>query len=342
MSKLKKLPDNCTFPQLAEVIDEARFHVYLQAHLFDAFAADTVTVRRVKVKKVYYKPGRSCRVLFETELSGRDGERLQQNYYAKMLPEDKADKIFARALKAERTEPTLGPSVALLRDLSMVVWAYPNDPNLPGLAFLANHDAVLRLLREDPQRFGLPADAETLELRLAVAKYVPGQRCGYRYRARWRDKQGREAEHRFFGKAYQKDISGPAFAIVQQIEASAAFQGGELCIPRSWSHDAAREVIWQEMMPGNSFAKDMTAVDMQRWAAPIGKSLGSFHASELQLGPGLGLSQELHELNASSRKICAAYPEHAGRCRALQARLVAAAAILPDVRVAPVDRKSVV
>jgi hypothetical protein len=336
MSKLKKLPDDCTFPQLAEVIDPERFGAHLQQHLGDTGVDGGIEVRRLKIQKVYYKPGRSCRVLFETDLRRADGDTVRQHYYAKILPDGKADKVYQRALQAEITAPALGPGVALLRELSMVVWAYPNDPNVPGLALLANHDAVLRLLRRDPQRFGLPADANILTLRLGVAKYVPGQRCGYRYRVTWRNAQGKEAEHRFFGKAYQKDLSAAAYDIIQQIEATPAFQSGELRMPRSYSHDAAREVIWQQMLPGKSFSKDMGAVDLQRWASPVGNALAAFHASTLHLGPGLGLSQELEELRASSRKICKAYPEHATRCGALTERLLAAAAALPDVPVAPV------
>jgi hypothetical protein len=336
MGKLKKLPEDCTFPQLAQVIDETRFRAHLQEHLGAAATAGAICIDRLKIRKLYYKPERSCRVLFDVELRNGTGERLKQSYYGKILPQNKVQKVFERALGAERTEPQIGPGVTLLSELGMVLWAYPNDPNLPGLAFLANHDAVLAALREHPTRFGLPVGAEPLALRFGVAKYVPGQRCGYRYRLRWRDANGHEAEHRFFGKAYQQGLSAPAFDIVRQIEDSAAFRSGELRIPRTWSHDAAREVVWQEMLPGQSFSKEMSALDLDRWAGPVGQALAAFHASPLQLGPGLGLSQELEELHESSRKICKAYPEHAARCQALEHRLSAAAADLPHVPVAPV------
>ena len=99
MSKLKKLPDGCTFPQMALVIDAARFQAHLQAHLSGEFADGSIEIQDLKMKKVYYKPGRSCRILFDAELRGSDGVTCKQNYYAKIFAEDKAAKIYARALQ---------------------------------------------------------------------------------------------------------------------------------------------------------------------------------------------------------------------------------------------------
>ena len=75
MSKLKKLPQDCTFPQLAVVLDESRFAACLQAGLGPEFAARRLEIRGLKLKRVYYKPGRSCRVTFEAKLRGADGVR---------------------------------------------------------------------------------------------------------------------------------------------------------------------------------------------------------------------------------------------------------------------------
>jgi hypothetical protein len=335
VAKLKKLPEDCTFPQLAVVLDTTRFAACLATQLGPEFAARQVEIRALKVRRIYYKPGRSCRLTFETQLRSADGRRSEQLYFGKIVNEAKLESTYRRALRAPSTPPPFGPAVALVRELGMVLWAYPNDPNLPGLATLASRDAVAALVREDPARFGLPAEGELLDLRGAVGKYVPGQRCGYRYRVRWRSADG-DTERRFYGKAYPRGAGRAAYDILVQLASSEACRSGRLRIPMPYLYDAERDIVWQEMLPGASFAKDASVLDLATLARPVAASLGAFHAAPLDLGPGLGLEAELEELEASTRKISRAYPQFASRCRTLHERLLSALPRLEPVPSAPV------
>jgi hypothetical protein len=333
MAKLKKLPADCTFPQLAVVLEEARFIASLQAGLGPAF--DGNTIRGIKVKRIYYKPGRSCRVTFEAKIRTASGAKGEQFYYGKIVAEPKPASLFRRAQQAHLVQPRFGPAVALLADLGMVVWAYPNDPNLPGLALLADRDAVVATVQRDPAAFGLPAGGALVELRSGVGKYVPGQRCGYRYRGIWRTSAG-DTPVMFYGKAYQPGLGRGAYDIMMQLMATDAARDGRLRLPRPHAFDAGFDVVWQEMLPGESFAKEANALDLEAWAGPVAAALAAFHASRLDLGPGLGLSQELEELAASSAKIERAYPQYATRVAALRQRLQAAVPSLPAVPAGPV------
>lgn len=333
MPKLKKLPQDCTFPQLAVVFDAARFAACLQAS--PDFAAAGVEVRGVKLKRVYYKPGRSCRLTFEAKLRGPDGRKAEQFFFGKIHAAGKGESALRRAAQAELTAPELGPAVTLVRELDMVLWAYPNDPNLPGLATLANPQAVTALVENNPTAFGLPVAGRVADLRLGVGKYVPGQRCGYRYRVRWSGPDG-DTERSFYGKAYQEGLGRPAYEVLAQLARTPAVQSGRLRIPMPYGYDAGREIVWQEMLPGRSFSKDAGGLDLVALAAPVAASLGAFHASKLDLGPGLGLDAELAELASSAAKIVKADPNLGPRVEALRARLVAAVPGLPPVPEAPV------
>lgn len=333
MAKLKKVPADCTFPQLAVVLDEARFIASLQAGLGPEF--DGNRIRGIKVKRIYYKPGRSCRLTFEAKIRTAAGGKGEQFFYGKIVPEPKPASLFRRAQRARLVAPRFGPPVALLADLGMVVWAYPNDPNLPGLALLADRAAVKATVERDPAAFGLPAGGTLEELRAGVGKYVPGQRCGYRYRGIWRTAAG-EQTVQFYGKAYQPGLGRGAHDIMMQLVATEACRSGRLRVAQPYAFDAGADVVWQEMLPGESFAKEASALDLEAWAGPVAASLAAFHSSRLDLGPGLGLSQELEELAASSAKIERAYPQFASRVAALRQRLQAAAASLPPVPSGPV------
>lgn len=334
MAKLKKLPEDCTFPQLAVVLDAARFTAVLQSHLAPEFAARTIEIRGLRLKRVYYKPGRSCRLLFDAKLRDASGRKGEQRYFAKILPETKLASTYRRAQQTAGATPAFGPAVALVRELSMVLWAYPNDPNLPGVATLSSHAAVGEFLQRDPAAFGLPVPGEVVEMRSSVGKYVPGQRCGVRFRVRWQGPAG-VTEHSFYGKAYQDGVGEGAWSILAQLASSDAVRSGRLRIPMPYAYDAAHEIVWQEMLPGSSFSKDASVLDLAALAGPVATSLAAFHASTLDLGPGLGLQAELEELEHSTRKIAAAYPQYAERVGALRDRLVAAVPALEPVPLAP-------
>jgi aminoglycoside phosphotransferase (APT) family kinase protein len=103
-----------------------------------------------------------------------------------------------------------------------------------------------------------------------------------------------------------------------------------------YGYDAAHEIVWQEMLPGISFAKETSMTRLADVAAPVADALAAFHAAPLVLPAGLGLAHELQELAASTAKIARAYPQHAARCNALERRLVHAVADLEPVPAAPV------
>jgi hypothetical protein len=224
--------------------------------------------------------------------------------------------------------------VSLIADLGLVLWAFPNDPALPGLATLASQSAVLELVRAAPTGFGLPAAATVLDLRLDLGKYVPGQRCGYRYRVRWQDAGGIH-EHCFYGKAYHEGIGARAHDVLRQVADSAACRLRRLRVPRPYGFDPQREIVWQEMLPGRSFAKQASVADLEAAAGQVAAALGAFHAETLALGPGLGLQDEISALQESTAKLVRAYPASAARCVALRDRLVAAVPHLPPVPAAP-------
>jgi len=333
MPKLKKLPQDCTFPQLGIVFDSERFAATLQASA--DFAAAGIAVRSLKLKRVYYKPGQSCRITFEAKLRDAAGRKVEQFFFARMLAEGKLEPALVRARKVAMTAPALGPALTSVPELGMLLWAYPNDPNLPGLATLASPDAVAQALRQRPLAFGLAPGGDVADIRMGIGKYVPGQRCGYRYRVRWRTPAG-DSEREFYGKAYRDGAGRGAWEILQALAESDAVQSGRLRIPMPYAYDAAHDIVWQEMLPGRSFSKDAAALDLAALAAPVARALAAFHASPLALGPGLGLETELAELAASTRKIARSAPQLAPRVQALHDRLVAMVPDLPPVPPGPV------
>jgi len=91
----------------------------------------------------------------------------------------------------------------LIPEWETVLWAFPNDPKLPGLSQLINTDKILAAMQKSPEDFGLKK--APLSLTATQTKYVPGRRCGFIYNIAFDRPNGNSApaELSVYGKAYQ-------------------------------------------------------------------------------------------------------------------------------------------
>ena len=71
-----------------------------------------------------------------------------------------------------------GEPLALVPKWNTILWAYPNDPRLLGLAELSDPRKVLSSMQRAPRAFGLPDDQRPVSIQAQLSKYVPGARCG--------------------------------------------------------------------------------------------------------------------------------------------------------------------
>ena len=321
------LPGTCELPQLAAIVEPGR----LARALGDALAGagpGAPVLLRCDVTKVHYRPGRDCRLVISARFrSGRRGE--EQLYFGKLhIDKPLVDKPLAGARgpvangqenghtnghenghtnghtdghangHASHAAPRFGPASLHLADWDLRLWAYPNDPDLPGLPLLADTDRVLERFASEPEVFGFERAPRALLARRA--KYVPGRRCGYAYDVRGWSTRARAAARRVYGKCYVGSAARIAHEAAWRVWHSAPARDGRLRVPRPFACDEALGITWQEGLAGRPILKERAhATHLPGIAAEIGQRLAALHGAVLPLPREMDHASQLAMLGGS-------------------------------------------
>lgn len=314
-------PRDADFPRLDEILDAERLVRRLQQELERTQPGSRVA--RARVRRSYYRPGQACRILVEARLRTPQGDERTQLYFGEMHLPAALERAFRRAADV--------PGALLLRAESTILWPYPHDPYLPGLAVATDVRAMRRRLQKDPAQVGLRAGIEVGAIDVRLSKYVPGRRCGLTYRAGWRAAGAPETVHTFFGKIYAAGNGRSAYDVLQRIGASSACRDGHLHVPRVYGYDAGVEAVWQERVPGTPQTRLRDPEQLLRAAPRVAHALAALHASAPDLGPGKGMTEQIEQLRQAVRSIATACPEYGARCEVLSRKLQDASTRLPPI-----------
>jgi thiamine kinase-like enzyme len=328
MAKLETIPADCGFPQLRDLANTEKLAQALQRYMGPAFASGEMQIEACGISDLHYKPGKACRFLLTANLRRRTHHEIAQQLFFGVLSR-KQKKPKALLDQTNLLPPRFGLPVIYIPEWEMVLWAYPNDPNLPGLALMSDAEKVLALAQAAPEKFGLayPPRAITAEM----MKYVPGTRCSYIYRMApgAANNNGANSSHAVYAKTYKEGRGEEAYAIMKQIWESAACQRGELVIPQPYGFDPEMQIIWQEALSGRPFAKIAeTLSNLPEAAKAIAAALAAFHGTRLQLPLEKTFEFQVREMREAVEEIGQAYPDHAKPCAAVGQKLLDAAARL--------------
>jgi thiamine kinase-like enzyme len=239
-------------------------------------------------------------------------------------------------MSRELVAPEFGEPVVLIPQWNMLLWAYPNDPRLRGLAELSSPEKVLSNMQAMPAGYGIPEDHKPVSIQAQLTKYVPSQRCGSIFRVKLDSPDGVESEHCVYGKAYRTQAGPAAFDIACQVWDSEPRRRGELFLAEPISYDEDRHIFWQGALAGRSLAKTATGDGLVDVAEEIGRRLASFHTAELDLPLKRTFAAQCADLTKSVEVICSNYPDHADRCSAMHERLRAQVELLGSEQRTPV------
>ena len=171
-----------------------------------------------KINNLYYKPGGDCRVLFTADLQPeQNGENSEQLFFGRVFPSGKARAEFQSLKMDKLAAPKFGPPAMYIPEWETVLWAFPNDPKLPGLSMLMDANSVTEAMKAAPESFGMKTPPAKISAR--QTKYVPGRRCGFIFEAEFDNNgdAGAAGKHPVYGKAYQAGEGEKAYHIMKQI-----------------------------------------------------------------------------------------------------------------------------
>lgn len=293
------------------------------------------TILTCRVKRLYYKPEKgTCRVYLNVKVGSANGRFLgEQILFAHLLPSTEIQHTWQAVQAQHWAQPAFGPPVFLIPEPSIIVWAYPNDPHLPGLPLLSNKESVLSALRTAPEAYGLACNQQAVTIeQTTLTKYVAGQRCGYIYDIGLED----DTTHRVYAKAYRAKAGTAAAAVWQQVWNSPARERGELSMPEPYSYDLQHHILWQEMLEGQPLAKILHDVDLAAVTADAGRQLAALHSLALDVPSGITLEHEKGQLAKSLTAVSRAFPRAAARCQQLYERLLSDPETLQKVNLVPI------
>jgi thiamine kinase-like enzyme len=333
------IPADCEFPQLQDILTPGRLTEKLQQVLGVHSESHAIAIEGCSVDRLYYKSGENCRLLLTAYVRHRATQELdRQILFGTLFRPSRSQRAYAALDTTRFATPKCGPAVMHLPEWEMILWAYPNDPHVPGVGVLADATTICALAQAAPAHFGAPC--VPVSVTGTLTKYVPGMRCGGLYTMHLPRGEDHEdvQTHAVYGKAYNRAAKGAAaYRIMQQFWRSHACQSGALIIPQPYSYDADRQLLWQEALHGRAFSKLIeTMPDLPEVAKEIGQRLAALHGSGVQLPEELTMEFQMEEVRTAVAALCQSFPEYAAGCQAFGHTLLATAERLGRELLVPV------
>jgi len=338
MAKQIKIPEDCGFPQLLEMSDKHRLAAALQETLGESLRAQRQRIYSCNIKRMYYKPGRRCRLNMIAKIRNENGEKLgEQIYYGRILPCGKGGKLFQRLQRKNFLTPAFGAPLGFVPQWEMIVWAYPNDPNMRSMKTLVQPGKVLARAQAQPRLFGIHNGYRPTTIATRLAKYVPGKRCAYFFDLGLAEHDGAAIRtHTIFGKTYKAKDGEAAYAIMNKIWQTPACQNRGFRMPQPYGYDANLKILWQEAITGRALAKIASGIALPNVLREAGGRLAAFHDSGLRLPELYTLDFQLEKVQRAVEAVQHTAPQYAEACLTLQQMLVATAVSLAPIAFTPV------
>ena len=293
-------------PQLAAALDPAGMTRRFASGFAERALGPGPRVSACEVEEVYHRPGHHCGILYRLRLDGAGGVDRDDWLYARMLPREILRDRYEKALGAvvaagasALVSTALDP-VSLWEDLEMIVWAFPNDPKLPGLRAMADPASVRGLLERQrggrgPEAAGAPngtgdepgEDPRDGDGALVIerVKYMPTKRCVLRYRiAPEPGSDGPRSPSVYYAKAYPAGASGASFHLQRAARERLSASSAAVEIAEPLVHVAAESVIWFADWGGFGIVSEAAERGWEAMAERAGAALAAFHRVAL---PGL-------------------------------------------------------
>lgn len=210
----------------------------------------------------------------------------------------------------------------LVPDLDMIVWSFPDDPQLPQLRDLTDRDRVAPHLPYETLPFHGPEAIR--DIKIDVVRYRPEQRCILRYDIGYGSDGDRTV---LFAKVFSDETGRQVLERMRHCHAAARALG--VRVARPLAYRAPQRTVWQEELSGEPLAEALRS--SRTYRAPlsaVGRCLARLHRVELPMTETVTREARLADARKKARKLGQAFPELAGALEDLIARAQAELASL--------------
>lgn len=294
-------------PHLERVTNADAMSEVFARKLRDTYASLHFNLEECSLERAQHRRGRRCRVLYRVHVRDEHDRVQEQWFYGKLVRPGQAQRQFEEALHAHELKNGLWKAVEFWPELNLIVWAFPNDPDMPGLLWASDAELVRAHMNTHLAHFDIAPTWRCERMRCARVKYMPGKRCVLRYDAELAQPSGAKRSLSFYSKTYSDGMSRFHFQNVR-----AAFEEmPKLNIPRPILHWEEANTYWQASWEGTPLIDTLPARAWEKTFAQLARVLADFHQSQCEaFSTADTLDIALDSAEEDAPRIGALLPQH--------------------------------
>ncbi|MDH5773748.1 MAG: aminoglycoside phosphotransferase family protein [Nitrospirota bacterium] len=256
----------------------------------------------------------------------------QLKLYGKAYLDGRSQKIFDSLPARVLTPPLFGEPLVHLPEWDLILWAFPNDPQLWHLPSLVDRQHVQDLLPFQ-QDSGIDTfSSHTLSvLGVHVVRYKPELRCTLRYDLLVHTPSS-SRPITIYAKAFPDGQCEGIYERTQFFAEQALKHPDGFFVPKPLGLNSAINTIWQPSVPGRSLLEVLNPTTFHNLMTLVGKGLARFHMSPLSMPRKMSVPNQLQEARKRLGKIYRHCPERQDSLETCLATLEERAACFPSIR----------
>ncbi len=263
-------------PFLEEAIDAEKVAAKFAASFRETLTENGLKVKKCVVERVQHKKGKRCRILYTLFFQNENGEETRHWFHGKMVKQGRGAQHFEAALQKLGVVDGLWPAVSLWEEWDFVLWAFPYDPDMPGLNIPAIPTTVKSIISENTAKFDFDENCVPEDVKIDQVKYMPAKRCVLRYNVVFR-KGDAAQDLTFYGKVYPDGTSRYHYEVLKTVYRSA---GNILNVPAPILHLDDANTIWQHAWPGEPLIDKINEISHDEIFPRLGEIAAKYHRTK--------------------------------------------------------------
>jgi hypothetical protein len=251
------------------------------------------------------------RLLVIDEQTQEQGEQLLA---AKAYLDGRSWRKFLKIDQATLYPPRFGEPVVHLPEQDMIVWSFPNDPELPHLPIVADIERVRNYLPIQ----AIPA-ADQFGITAQVVRYKPGKRCTIRYviQAQGNDTQPVE----LFGKMVAGESVGATYEQMTCLWRHSSAEERSFGVAQPLGFEPQLHFTWQAAVAGTPLLELLSPSNERLLIDHLALGLADLHKRQLNPVARQDITYHLASAQEYCTELAQAYPHHAAMLRTLSAHI---------------------
>ncbi len=241
-------------------------------------------------------------VCYQLQMVNDNGDPEQRLVYGKAYLKGRSHGAYADLLRT--STPLDSNRAAHIPALDMLVWRFPDDPQLPQLSTLVDSQRVIPHLPYHALPIAGPQEVSRVDVQ--VVHYRPECRCTIRYVLHFQE-NGRPQKFLLFGKTFANDLGHDVLRRMTHFWSTVPTQLPRVAQPLGYSESL--HTVWQQGVEGDSLLEVLSAGNTSEPMAAMGNSLAALHRSDCPTNEEISLEARLLDAHKKARKLRRAFPE---------------------------------